>query len=118
MTTSELMYLNNLQCENHDLKQELEAFRNGEKYRKLRHEYEMVIRGKDRRIRDLEIELSNLCIHHKNQREQWFSDNERWLADYRKEVDQRCGDGRRGYACHSSDCTRQCDFQGSRQSGL
>lgn len=88
MTTSELMYLNNLQCENHDLKQELEAFRNGEKYRKLRHEYEMVIRGKDRRIRDLEIELSNLCIHHKNQREQWFSDNERWLADYRKEVDR------------------------------
>ena len=88
MTTSELMYVNRLQCENTDLKRELESFRNGEKYRKLRHDYDMVLHGKDRRIHDLEKELSDMDLHHKKQREQWFQDNERWLNEYHKETDR------------------------------
>lgn len=88
MTTSELMYLNRIQCENTDLRREVESFRNGEKYRKLRHDYDMVMHGKDRRINDLEKELADMDLHHKRQREQWFQDNERWLNEYHKEIDR------------------------------
>lgn len=88
MTTSELMYLNRIQCENIDLRRELESFRNGEKYRKLRHDYDMVLHGKDRRINDLEKELADMDLHHKKQREQWFQDNERWLNEYHTEIDR------------------------------
>ena len=88
MTTSELMYVNKLQCENTDMRRELESFRSGEKYRKLRHDYDMVLRGKDRRISDLEKELADLDLHHKRQREQWFQDNERWLNEYYKKIDR------------------------------
>ena len=88
MTTSELMYVNRLQCENVDLRRELESFRNGEKYRKLRHDYDMVLHGKDRRIHDLEKEIADMDLHHKKQREQWFQDNERWLNDYYREIDR------------------------------
>ena len=88
MTTSELMYLNRIQCENIDLRREVESFRNGEKYRKLRHDYDMVLHGKDRRINDLEKELADMDLHHKKQREQWFQDNERWLNEYHTEIDR------------------------------
>ena len=88
MTTAELMYVNKLQCENTDMRRELESFRSGEKYRKLRHDYDMVLRGKDRRINDLEKELADLDLHHKRQREQWFQDNERWLNEYYKKIDR------------------------------
>lgn len=88
MTASDILYINSLQCENVDLRRELEAFRNGEKYRKLRHDYDMVLRGKDRRISDLEKEIAELDLHHKKQREQWFEDNERWLDEYHKKVER------------------------------
>ena len=88
MTASDILYINSLQCENVDLRRELEAFRNGEKYKKLRHDYDMVLRGKDRRISDLEKELAELDLHHKKQREQWFEDNERWLKEYYQKVDR------------------------------
>ena len=66
MTTAELMYVNKLQCENTDMRRELESFRSGEKYRKLRHDYDMVLRGKDRRINQFHGRLRSaaLCRQH------------------------------------------------------
>ena len=87
--TEDLLRINSLQCEIHALRLENEAFRNGEKYKKLRRDYEMVIRGKDRRIRELEIQIAADSVRHKNLREQWFKDNELWLKEYFKELDKK-----------------------------
>ena len=46
-----------LQLENRALKEKLKAFQSGEKYVRMKEEYEAIIRGKDRRIRALEKEL-------------------------------------------------------------
>ena len=80
------LYINTLLCRIKALEQDLQAFRNGEKYKKLRSDYEMILRAKDRKIREMEIELANEEIHHKSQRDQWFSDNERWLNEYQRKL--------------------------------
>ena len=43
-----------LQLENRALKEKLKAFQSGEKYVRMKEEYEAIIRSKDRRIRALE----------------------------------------------------------------
>ena len=80
------LYINTLLCRIKALEQDLQAFRNGEKYKKLRSDYEMILRAKDRKIREMEIELANEEIYHKSQRDQWFSDNERWLNEYQRKL--------------------------------
>ena len=61
-----------LEIQNKALQNQLDSFRSGNAYTKLRDEYESVIREKDRKIRGLEHELSKARRQIIDNRNHWF----------------------------------------------
>ena len=83
-------YLTTLQYQNKAMRQELEAFRNGERYRKLQADYHKVTAGYIREISRLKKELAKAHAETVTVRDIWFgecdSDWEEYQAElYRKE---------------------------------
>lgn len=73
-----------LELKNKALQNQPACFRSGNAYIKLRNEYESVIREKDRRIRELENELSKTHSQIIDNRNHWFEVS----ADMEKEAEQ------------------------------
>lgn len=61
-----------LEVQNKALQNQLDSFRSGNAYVKLRNEYESVIHEKDREIRELEKELSVAHVQNIQNRKNWF----------------------------------------------
>lgn len=78
-----------LQLENRALKEKLRAFQTGEKYIRMKEEYEAIIRGKDRIIKALEKELEKKRRENRNTIEIWTQANEDTYLEAHKELSMK-----------------------------
>ena len=78
-----------LQLENRALKEKLRAFQSGEKYVRMKEEYEAIIRSKDRVIKALEKELEKKHRENRNTIEIWTQANEDTYLEAHKELSRK-----------------------------
>lgn len=78
-----------LKMENKRLNLQVKAFHNGEAYRKLRQEYEAVIRKKDKEIRELNEELAESHAQNVAIRDLWFEQCEEIWKETDKTISEQ-----------------------------
>lgn len=81
--------LTTLQYQNRAMRQELEAFRNGERYKKLQADHHKVVAGYIRENSRLKKELAKAHAETVTVRDIWFGECSRNWEEYRAELDRK-----------------------------
>ena len=82
-------YMTNLQCKVKDLTEQVRAFKSGGKYQKLVEFYEKCLKAKDSVIKQLKLELAEVCAQYVDVGNNWLEVTEDLESEHAKEIRQK-----------------------------